>query len=299
MPDNAQQRIAEILKRVQRIQIIANRTVDDLFAGHYKSVFRGQGMEFDEVRQYQPGDDIRSIDWNVTARSGDCFVKRYSEERELTVQFVVDISASGLFGSQRSAKLDVAIETAALLMFSALKNSDKVGLITFGRQVEEYLPPRKGKAHVLHLIRELIDVHPADGETDMRGALEFLNRVQKRRAVVFLISDFLVDLPRPTLAITNRRHDLTAITVTDPRERELPNVGMITLRDAETGAVVQVDAGNGRVRQRFAQLARQRHEDLARHLARLSIDQLPIDTHGDHQAALRRFFRLRERRFRA
>ena len=226
--------VAEIIRKVQQIQIVANRTVNDLFAGQYKSVFRGRGMEFDEVRQYQPGDDIRTIDWNVTARTGDCFIKRYCEERELTVLFLVDVSASGLFGSTRQSKLDLVIELAAMLMFSALKNNDKVGLVTFCDDVVEFIPPRKGKAHVLRMIRQLVDIDPIARDTNIQAALEFLNRVQKRRAVVFLVSDFLGDLPRKTLAISNRRHDLTAITVSDPREDELPDVGFVTLRDAET-----------------------------------------------------------------
>src|SRR3990172_7254096 len=194
----AEQSVAEILKKVQRIQIVANRAVNDLFAGQYKSVFRGRGMEFDEVRLYQPGDDIRTIDWNVTARTGDCFIKRYCEERELTVLFVVDVSASGIFGSTDHSKLDLVIEIAALLMFSALKNNDKVGLITFCDEVVEFIPARKGKGHVLRMIRQLVDVHPVARDTNIDGALEFLNRVQKRRAVVFLISDFLGELPRKT-----------------------------------------------------------------------------------------------------
>src|SRR5688572_3409128 len=190
------QSVAEILRKVQRIQIAANRSVNALFAGQYKSVFRGRGMEFDEVRPYQPGDDIRTIDWNVTARTGDCFIKRFCEERELTVLFLVDISASGAFGSTRQAKLDVAVEIAALLMFSALKSNDRVGLVTFCDDVLDYFPPRKGKSHVLRLIRQLVDVRPIARETHLARPLEFLNRVQKRRSVVFLLSDFLDELPR-------------------------------------------------------------------------------------------------------
>jgi uncharacterized protein (DUF58 family) len=294
MPD---QSVAEILRKVQRIQIAANRSVNALFAGQYKSVFRGRGMEFDEVRPYQPGDDIRTIDWNVTARTGDCFIKRFCEERELTVLFLVDISASGIFGTTRQAKLDVAVEIAALLMFSALKNNDKVGLITFCDDVIDFHPARKGKSHVLRLIRNLVDVRPISRETHLERPLEFLNRVQKRRAVVFLISDFLDELPRRMLGITHRRHDVTAISVEDSLEREFPDVGFVVLRDAETGEIVEVDTRHPRVRELFAKQARIRHESVTNQLRKLGIDQLFIDTRGDHALSLRRFFAARERRF--
>ncbi|MBC8353627.1 MAG: DUF58 domain-containing protein [Planctomycetes bacterium] len=290
--------VAEILKKVQQIQIVANRTVNDMFAGQYKSVFRGRGMEFDEVRQYQPGDDIRTIDWNVTARTGDCFIKRYCEERELTVLFVVDISASGVFGSTEQSKLDLVIEIAAMLMFSALKNNDKVGLITFCDDVIDFIPPRKGKAHVLRMIRQLVDIHPVARETKIDAALEFLNRVQKRRSVVFLISDFLDDLPRKTIAISNRRHDLTAITVSDQREQALPDVGFVNLRDAETGEVIEVDTRHPRVRELFASSNERRSDAFSQQLTRLGVDQLPIGTQGDYLLSLRKFFRMREKRFR-
>jgi len=290
--------VANILKKVQRIQIVANRTVNDLFAGHYKSVFRGRGMEFDEVRPYQPGDDIRTIDWNVTARTGECFIKRFCEERELTVLFLVDVSASGLFGSTNQSKLDLVIEIAALLMFSALKNNDKVGLITFCDTVVDFIPPRKGKAHVLRLIRQLLDVRPLARETRLGEALEYLNRVQKRRAVVFLISDFLAETPTRTLAVGHARHDLTAISVSDPREAELPDVGFIRLQDAETGEVLEVDTRHPRVRELFARQSQRRREALAERLRKTGIDQLAVDTRGDYLADLRRFFRMREQRFR-
>lgn len=290
--------VAEIIRKVQQIQIVANRTVNDLFAGQYKSVFRGRGMEFDEVRQYQPGDDIRTIDWNVTARTGDCFIKRYCEERELTVLFVVDVSASGMFGSTHQSKLDLVIELAAMLMFSALKNNDKVGLVTFCDEVIDFIPPRKGKTHVLRMIRQLVDVDPIARETNIAAALEFLNRVQKRRAVVFLVSDFLSELPRKTLAISNRRHDLTAITVSDPREDELPDVGFVTLRDAETGEIIEVDTRHAAVRALFARQAETRQSALSSELTKLGVDRLPVDTHGDYLLSLRKFFRMREKRFR-
>jgi len=292
------QDVAEILKKVQQIEIVANRTVDDLFAGQYKSVFRGRGMEFDEVREYQPGDDIRTIDWNVTARTNTPFIKRFVEERELTVVFVVDVSASGAFGSVNRSKLDTVVEVAASLMFSALKNNDKVGLLTFCDDVVDYLPPRKGKSNVLHLIRQLVAVEPIPRATNLAAALDYLNRVQKRRAVVFLLSDFLAPEARKSLAVSNRRHDLVGVTVSDPREQVLPDVGFITLVDPESGEQIELDTRHPEVRRLFAeQNARQRRKtsDL---LKKCGVDELPIRTDEKYAGSLRRFFHMRERRFR-
>jgi uncharacterized protein (DUF58 family) len=294
----SQQDVATILKKVQRIQIVANRTVNDLFAGQYKSVFRGRGMEFDEVREYQPGDDVRSIDWNVTARAGTPFIKRFCEERELTILFAIDASASGAFGSVERSKLDMVVEVAAMLMFSALKNNDKVGLVTFCDTVLSYYPPRKGKANALHLIRELISVEPVTQPTSLAAALEFLNRVQKRRAVVFLISDFLAPPAREAIALCNARHDLIAVTITDPREQALPDVGFLSLVDAENGRIVEVDTHHPQVRAMFANRAARRAEELSTALRKVGVDELAIHTDEDYLKSLRRFFRMRERRFR-
>lgn len=290
--------VAEIVKRVRRIQIVANRAVDDLFAGQYKSVFRGRGMEFDEVREYQPGDDVRTIDWNVTARSGAPFVKRFSEERELTILFLVDVSASGAFGSGQRSKLDLVVEVAALLMFSALKNNDKAGLVTFCDDVVSYYPARKGKAHVLHLIRELVAAEPIARETNLAAALEFVNRVQKRRAVTFLISDFLAPHARKALASASRRHDLVAVTVTDPREHEMPDVGFLSLADAETGEIVELDTRHRKVRELFQRKMDWRRRQISDELRKVGIDELAIRTDEDYLNSLRRFFHMRERRFR-
>jgi len=294
----SRQDVAQILKRVERIQIVASRTVDDLFAGNYKSVFRGRGMEFDEVRPYQPGDDVRTIDWNVTARAGTPFLKRFSEERELTVIFLVDVSASGAFGSGRRAKLDLAVEVAALLMFSALRNNDKVGLVTFAEDVCDYFPPRKGKSHVLHLLRELVGVTPRAGTTRIDAALDFLGRVQRRRCVAFLVSDMLASLPDRSLAVCRARHDLIAMSVTDPRELQLPDVGFINLVDAETGAIVEIDTSNPRVRAVYQQRGLRRREHLAGELRRLGVDELPLRTDEPYTHTLRRFFHMRQQRFR-
>ena len=292
------QSVAEILRKVQRIQIVANRSVNDLLAGQYRSVFRGRGMEFDEVREYQPGDEIRTIDWNVTARAGTPFIKRFSEERELTVLFMVDISASGSFGSGQQSKLDVMVEMAALLMFSALKNNDKVGLQLFADDVRSYFPPRKGKSNVLRLIRQMLAVDPVQKETNLETALQYLNRVQKRRAVVFLISDFQAEASRRALAISNGRHDLVAITIVDPREQTLPNVGIVRLRDAESGEVVEVDTRHPEVRRLFAERAADTQQHLSTGLRRTGVDQLSINTGESYATSLRRFFESRERRLR-
>ncbi|MBI4878973.1 MAG: DUF58 domain-containing protein [Planctomycetes bacterium] len=294
----SEQSVAEIVAQVRRIQIVANRVVDDLFAGEYHSVFRGRGMEFDEVREYLPGDDVRSIDWNVTARSGAPFVKRYREERELTVLFLVDVSASGAFGSIRRSKMELAVEVAALLMFSALKNNDKVGLLLFCDDVLKYLPPRKGKGNVLRFIRELVAARPVARETRIDRVLGFLSRVQRRKAVVFLISDFLGPNCEKELLIANSRHDLVAITVADPRELDLPDVGFLRLEDAETGEVLELDTRQRRVRELFARAARGRQAALSTTLRRAAVDELAIRTDEPYVTSMHRFFRMRERRMR-
>ncbi|MEZ6041757.1 MAG: DUF58 domain-containing protein [Planctomycetaceae bacterium] len=290
--------VADIIRKVQRIQIVANRSVNDLLAGQYRSVFRGRGMEFDEVREYQPGDEIRTIDWNVTARAGVPFIKRYSEERELTVQFVVDVSASGAFGTAQQSKLDLMVEMSSLLMFSALKNNDKVGLLLFASDVKQFFPPRKGRSNVLRLIREMVAVEPVAEEANLDAVLQFLNRVQKRRCVVFLLSDFQSVASRQALAVTNGRHDLVAVTVSDPRERELPDVGFITFQDAETGERVEVDTRHAKVRELFRQHGIQKDAQLATFLRKAGVDQLPVSTTEPYTTTLRRFFESRERRFR-
>ncbi len=293
-----EQTVTEILRKVQRIRIAANRSINEIMAGQYRSVFRGRGMEFDEVREYEPGDDVRSIDWNVTAREGRPYIKRYCEERELTVLFVFDVSGSEMFGSGMQSKLDLLVEVCALLMFSAIRNNDKVGLLTFADDVQAYYPPRKGKSHVLRLIRELVATRPVPRPTRLDTALEFINRVHKRRAVVFVVSDFLDTQAERNLAMTRRRHDAVAVTVTDPREQELPNVGVITLRDPETGAVLDVDTASRRVRSEFQRLAAEREDAISGQLSRAGIDRLSVLTDEPYAQTLQRFFRMRERRAR-
>lgn len=287
--------LEEVLKEVRRIQIVARRQVNDLLAGEYLSAFKGRGMEFDSVREYVPGDEIRSIDWNVTARGGAPYVKTFCEERELTVLLAVDVSASGAFGSQRRSKMETAVEVAAVLMFTALKNNDKVGLLFFADDVVKYIPPRKGRGNVLRLIRELLATEPIKAPTDISRALEFLSRVQRRRCVVFLMSDFLGPDCSKELAIANQRHDCIAVTLGDPREQSLPDVGFLTLRDAETDELLELDTRHPRVRALFAKAAEDRERTLTGWLRRANVDRLEIRTDQSHAQSLQRFFRMRER----
>ncbi len=290
--------IAEVLKEVRRIQIVANRQVNDILAGEYQSVFKGRGMEFDAVREYVPGDEIRSIDWNVTARTGTPHVKKFCEERELTVLLAIDISASGSFGSLRLSKMETAVEVAALLMFTALKNHDKVGLLLFADDVVRYMPPRKGRGNVLRLIRDLLAVEPVKAKTDIAKALEFLSKVHKRKCVVFLMSDFLGPDCSKALAIANQRHDVVAITLADPREREIPSVGFVTLQDAETDELLELDTQHPQVRTMFAQTAQRREQNLTDSLRRAAVDRLDIRTDHGYVQSLQKFFHMRERRLR-
>lgn len=287
--------LEEVLKEVRRIQIVAKRQVNDLLAGEYQSAFQGRGMEFNAVREYVPGDEIRSIDWNVTARSDAPYVKTFCEERELTVMLVVDVSASGEFGSQRLSKMDTAIEVAAVLMFTALKNNDKVGLMFFADDVIKYIPPRKGRGNVLRLIRELLATEPVKAPTDITKALEFLGRVQRRKCVLFLMSDFLGPDCSRALAIANQRHDCVAVTLVDPRESSLPDVGFITLRDAETDELVELDTRHPRVRAMFVKQAEERERTLTGWLRKANVDRLSIRTDQSYAQSMQKFFRARER----
>lgn len=286
----------ELAKKIRFIQIHTSRAVNDVLAGEYHSVFKGRGMEFDEVREYAPGDDIRTIDWNVTARTGHPYVKRFVEERELTVMFVVDLSASGSFGTREKLKNEVAAELCALLAFSAIKNNDKVGLIVFTDHIELYIPPKKGVSHVLRVIRDLLNFEPRRSRTDVTEALDFLGRVTRRRAVVFLVSDFQASGYEKRLRIAARRHDLIAVSLTDPREAKLPAAGLIELEDAESGERVVVDSSSAAVRRRYEALARQRADNLAASLRSMGIDQIPVVTGEDYVRDLVKFFRVRERR---
>jgi len=289
----------EILKKVRQIEIRTNREVTDVLGGQYHSVFKGHGMEFEEVREYLPGDEVRSIDWNVTARFGHPFVKKFKEERELTVMLIVDVSASGQFGSVRQTKNELAAELGAVLAFSAIRNNDKVGLIMFTDEIEKYVPPKKGRRHVLRVIREILAFQPQGRGTNLTAALDYLNLVQTRRAVTFVLSDFQVDdeeSVRKKLQVASKRHDVVALSLRDPREEEMPAVGLVELRDAETGERALVDTFDRNVREEIAAKARLRLEGLRRLLRSASVDQVEIRCEADYMVPLIRFFRMRERR---
>jgi uncharacterized protein (DUF58 family) len=287
---------AEILKKIKMLEIKTRGLVETAFAGDYHSVFKGRGMNFEDVREYQPGDEIRSIDWNVTARMGSAYVKKFTEERELTVMLIVDVSASGNFGSTSQSKRELAAEVACLLAFSAIRNNDKVGLLLFTDRVELFIPPKKGRSHTLRLIREILFFEPQGRGTQPALALDYLNKIVTRRAVVFFISDFQAPDFSQSLAVSGRRHDFVAIHIHDEREKVLPNVGIITLEDAETGEQVEVNTGDRSMRSAFAELVDKQETELARTLRRNDIDAIALRTGDDYLPALRSFFKKRERR---
>jgi uncharacterized protein (DUF58 family) len=331
----------EILKKIRQIEIRTNRVVTETLAGQYHSVFKGQGMNFDEVREYQPGDDVRAIDWNVTARMNHPFIKKFVEERELTLMLVVDVSGSGLFGSREQSKRELAAEIASVLAFSAIRNNDKVGLILFSDEVEKFIPPRKGRSHVLRVIREVLFFEPKRRGTNLNVALEFLLRVTAHKAIAVVISDFLgsptssgpgvspVSLKRakktsethgqdaratarvrPQMMLleslaqasftmlkqANRKHDLVAVQVVDARELELPALGRLTLQDAETGELIEINTGDARNRKTFFERQAKAQTDLARLFGKAGIDAIQLRTDEAYGAALGRFFEKREKR---
>jgi uncharacterized protein (DUF58 family) len=310
----------EILKKIRQIEIRTNRLVSETLAGQYHSVFKGQGMNFDEVREYQPGDEVRSIDWNVTARMNHPFVKKFVEERELTLMLLVDVSGSGLFGSQSQSKRELAAEIASVLAFSAIRNNDKVGLILFSDEVEKFIPPRKGRRHVLRVIREVLFFEPQRRGTDLNGALEFLMRVTPHKAIAVVISDFigapaesragrrarvrpqvmllesLAQASQTMLRHVNRRHDVVAVQITDPYELELPALGRLVLQDAETGEIIEVNTGDQRKRAAFAERQTRAQADLGRLFRSSGIDAIQLRTDQPYGIELGRFFETREKR---
>ncbi len=290
----------EILKKVRRIQIRTRRLVSDVFAGEYHSVFKGRGMEFQEVREYVPGDEIRTIDWNVTARMGHPYIKKFTEERELTVMLMVDISASHAFGSTPQLKKDLAAEIAAVLAFSAIQNNDRVGLILFSDVIEQFLPPRKGLAHVLRVIREVLYFQPKGRGTRIIPALDFLNHVMTRRSVAFLISDFIADEEiRRSLSVTSRRHDLIGVIVGDKREMAWPAAGVVDWVDAETGRRHLVDTSDARVRRTLGMMQAQKREKLKDTLSASGTDAIEVNAGEPYEREFVKFFKMRERRLRA
>jgi hypothetical protein len=289
----------EILRKIRRLELRTRRLVESSFAGQYQSVFKGRGMNFEEVRPYTPGDEIRAIDWNVTARTGEPYIKKFTEEREMTVMIVLDVSASGDFGSVRESKREVAAEVAAILAFSAIHNNDKVGLLLFSDRVELFIPPKKGRHHILRLIREMLYFSPQGRGTDLTGALEFMNKVVTRRAVVFVISDFLTgDFSRP-LTVSAKRHDMVALTVVDPAEEALPDVGVILLEDPETGEQIEVDTSRRGIAGNYARLAGERFKELGTVFGSRGVDMVQLRTDADYLPVLRSFFDRRGRRLAA
>ena len=286
----------EVIRRVRRLEIRTRRLVDESLAGSYHSVFRGRGMEFAEVREYEPGDDVRTVDWNVSARMGHPFVKKFTEERELTVVLAVDVSGSERFGTARATKLETQAELAALLAFSAIRNNDRVGLCLFTDRVETFLPPRKGREHGLRVLRDLLAFETTGRGTEIARALEFLRRVVPKRAVIFLLSDFEDSGYERTLRPFARKHDVVAIAVGDPREQELPPVGIIAVEDPETGERALVDALSPAVREIWARAGQSRRDALREILRRTGVDLLEISTGEPYEVPLVRFFRERARR---
>ncbi len=294
----------EILKKVRQIEVRTNRLVNDSLAGNYQSVFKGRGMNFDEVREYIPGDDIRTIDWNVTARTGIPHIKKFTEERELTIMLMIDISGSGDFGSNEYSKRELMAEVGSVLAFSAVRNNDKVGLLLFTDKTELYIPPQKGRSHILRIIREILYFKATGRKTDLKIALDFTNSVIKRKCVAFLISDFCLpgnfdqelQALQTKLQISNKRHDLISVMVSDPREFDLPNVGWITLEDAETGAQIELNTTDDSVRQKYAALASTRQKVLQKTIRSAGIDYLDLYTNTPYLPELLKFFSNRQGR---
>jgi uncharacterized protein (DUF58 family) len=287
----------ELIKKIHQIQIYTSRAVNTGFAGQYESVFKGRGMQFDEVREYVPGDDIRSIDWNVTARTGKPYIKRFVEEREMTVVFAVDLSASGQFGTVNKIKNELAAEFCAVLAFAAAKNNDKVGLLIFTDRIDLYIPPKKGSAHILRLIRELLYFQMPKRKTNINLALDYIAKVTRKRATVFLVSDFIeADFKKP-LSLLNKRHDVIAVPVRDRVEISMPSVGLIEFEDAETGEIILVDTSARPFRDRYNSTTLERFDNLKRMLRSINIDCIPISTDKPYMQDLVQFFHMRHKRY--
>ena len=290
----------DLIARIRRIEITTRKLVSDSFAGDYQSVFKGRGMEFDEVRQYHPGDDVRSIDWNVTARTGEPYVKSYIEERELTVMLAVDVSGSGDFGTRNRFKRELAGELAAVMSFAATTNNDKVGLLLFTDRVELLVPPRKGRSHVLRMVRDLLVFQPVGSGTDIRLALDMVHQMLKRRSIVFLVSDFLADPEsyRQAMLVTNRRHDVVAFDLSDPLEYEIADVGLLALEDAESGQLRWVDTGSKEWKREFTDRVARLEEGKREVFTAAGVDRISVTTERDYVAELGAFFKDRLRRLR-
>lgn len=286
----------EILAKMKRIQFRMKSLATEVFAGNYESAFKGRGIEFEEVRPYQAGDDVRTIDWNVTARTGEPFVKLFREERELTLMFLVDVSASMRFGTVSQFKSEIAAEVTALLAYTALKNNDKIGLIIFSDHVEHYIPPKKGHAHIWRVIRDILSHKSKAKQTDLSLPLEYLNGIAKRKVSAFLISDFLGDGYEKMLKQTARHHDLIAVSITDPKEASISNVGLIELQDAENEDVLLIDTVKNNLRHKWSQIMQSEHKKRDQLFKRAGVDHIVLDTSGNYVDPIIRFFKARERR---
>ena len=287
----------QIIQKIRQIEIRTKHLVNDVFSGEYHSVFKGRGMEFAEVREYEPGDEIRSIDWNVTARLGRPYIKRFIEERELTVILMADVSASGHFGTVNQMKSEITAEICALLAYAAIQNNDRVGLLMFTDQIEKFIPPKKGRTHILRVIREVLYNQPGHTGTDLTQALEYLNRLLTRRSIVFILSDFLTEDYMKPLRVASKRHDVVAVTITDPRELSLPGVGLIELQDAETGEEALVDTGDAGWRRQYAEYNEALREARDQQFRVTGVDAIHIRTDEPYIDPLLQFFKLRERKF--
>jgi uncharacterized protein (DUF58 family) len=286
----------EVLKKIRRIEITTSKLATDFLSGQYESVFKGRGIEFDEVRDYQPGDEIRTIDWNVTARMGAPFVKKFIEERQLTVMLLLDASSSSSFGTTKRFKKELAAEVCAVLAFAAIQNNDRVGLIIFTDRIEKFVPPKKGRHHVLRVVREALYFHPKGKGTDIAGALRYLDNVVTRRAVTFVISDFFAKDFRKPLSIANKKHDIVAVTITDPRETALPNAGIIELVDAETGAPYIIDTSSPKVRRRYADKSSEMRQERKTLFGSVGVDHIDVSTDKPYIEEFIKFFRIRKKR---
>jgi uncharacterized protein (DUF58 family) len=285
----------EVMQEVRRIEITTRHLVRDIMAGEYSSAFRGRGVEFSEVREYQPGDDVRSIDWNVTARLGTAYIKRYLEERELTVLFLLDASASTMFGTQRRTKHQLGVEACAVLALAAARNNDRVGAVWVTDQIERFVPPRRGRRHVLRIINDLLAFEPVRPGTDLDAGLRFADSILRRHSVIFVVSDFLTSGPPPALELLARRHDVVALQLYDPRERELPNVGLVSLSDPETGSWRLVDTGRADIRDQFSRRAAEFDRSVRRHVLESGGNLVRLETGRPYAEPLIAFFRRRER----
>jgi len=286
----------EVLRKIRRIEITTSKLVTDFLSGQYESVFKGRGIEFDEVREYQPGDEIRTIDWNVTARMGHPFVKKFVEERQLTVMILLDASSSSSFGTTKRYKKELAAEVSAVLAFAAIQNNDRVGLIIFTDRIEKFVPPRKGLHHVLRVVREALYFNPKGKGTDIASALRYLDSVVSRRAVTFIISDFFAKDFKKPLSIANKRHDVVAITIADPRESELPNAGIVELVDAETGRSFTIDTSSEKVRAEYLKKSSAMHKERSEIFGSVGVDHIDISTDKSYIEAFIKFFKMRKRR---